>query len=194
MLQADRTGLSPQDVKAKITALWRSTNNGQEFAVALWNEGYALARGDRRDFVVIDPHGGTHSLARRIEGANAKNVRERMADLDRERLPNVLDAKEIQKARQARNASAGQNKQPVATSVPPEEELKRRNRGPDNLEWTDEAGMVAQERSAIEWHRKLSRRADDTSKQPMIVRDRLNDTDRDPTNGPGAGRDRGRSR
>ena len=38
--------------------------------------------GDRRDFVVIDPHGGTYSLARRVDGAKAKDIRARMADLD----------------------------------------------------------------------------------------------------------------
>lgn len=103
MLQAERTGLTPQEVKAKITELWRSTETGQDFAVALWNAGYVLARGDRRDYVVIDPSGGTHSLARRIEDAKAKNIREKMADLDPGRLPSVTEAKTIQRQRQARD-------------------------------------------------------------------------------------------
>jgi hypothetical protein len=69
MLQADRTGLSPKEVRAQITELWQRTETGEEFAVTLWKAGYVLARGDRRDYVVIDPKGGTHSLARRVEGA-----------------------------------------------------------------------------------------------------------------------------
>jgi hypothetical protein len=102
MLQADRTGLSPNYAKEQITEIWRSTDSGQAFANALEASGWVLARGDRRDFVVIDPRGGTHSLARRIEGANTKDVRERMADVDASRLPSVTEAKEIQRSRQTR--------------------------------------------------------------------------------------------
>jgi hypothetical protein len=105
MLQADRTGLSPKQVKEQITELWRQTDTGQEFAVALWRAGYVLARGDRRDYVVIDPEGGTHSLARRVEGARVKDIRERMADLEPDRLPGIADAKLIQRARQERDGA-----------------------------------------------------------------------------------------
>jgi MobA/VirD2-like, nuclease domain len=108
MLQGDRTGLSAQQVKEQITALWRNTDTGQSFALALWDHGFVLARGDRRDFVVIDPSGGTHSLARRIEGAKVKDIRERMSDLDPGQLYNIKDAKQIQKARLARDASRTQ--------------------------------------------------------------------------------------
>jgi len=105
MLQADRTGLSPKQVKEQITELWRQTHTGQAFAVALWQAGYVLARGDRRDYVVIDPQGGTHSLARRVDGARVKDIRERMSDLESTRLPGIADAKQIQRARQARDAA-----------------------------------------------------------------------------------------
>jgi hypothetical protein len=105
MLQADRTGMSPQQVKAQVTELWQRTDSGQAFAVALWEAGYVLARGDRRNYVVIDPMGGTHSLARRVEGIKAKDIRERMSDLDSARLPNVAEAKQIQRARQERDGA-----------------------------------------------------------------------------------------
>jgi hypothetical protein len=104
MLQAERTGLTPQAVKAQITELWRNSETGQDFAVALWNAGYVLARGDRRDYVIIDPKGGTHSLARRVDGARVKDIRERLADLDSGRLHSITDAKEILRARHARDA------------------------------------------------------------------------------------------
>ena len=77
MQQAARTGVSPKQAKEHITALWRSTDNGLAFAEALSESGWLLARGDRRDFVAVDSKGGTHSLARRIEGATAKDVRAR---------------------------------------------------------------------------------------------------------------------
>jgi hypothetical protein len=105
MLQADRTGMSPQQVKTQVTELWQRTDSGQAFAVALWDAGYVLARGDRRDYVVIDPMGGTHSLARRVEGMKAKDIRERMADMESQRLPNIKDAKQIQRARQERDGA-----------------------------------------------------------------------------------------
>lgn len=104
MLQADRTGMKPQEAKERITEIWQRTDSGQAFAVALWHEGFVLARGDRRDFVVIDPKGGTHSLSRRVEGMKAKDIRDRLADLDPGRLPNVIEAKQIQRVRQARDA------------------------------------------------------------------------------------------
>jgi hypothetical protein len=103
MLQAERTGLTPKEVKAQVTELWRSTEGGQDFAEALWRAGYVLARGDRRDYVVIDPSGGTHSLARRVEGAKAKDIRARMADLESRWVPSVAEAKEAQTKRQVRD-------------------------------------------------------------------------------------------
>lgn len=113
MLQAERTGLTPQQVTEQVTALWRTTDNGKSFAAGLSDAGYVLARGDRRDFVIIDLKCGTHSLARRIEGARVKDVRERMADIDPLQLPSVAEAKAIQRERQAERGEAiSQNVRP----------------------------------------------------------------------------------
>jgi len=102
MQQAERTKITPQAAREHITGLWRSTKNGQEFEKALDESGWKLARGYRRDFVVIDPKGATHSLARRIEGATVKDVRARMVDVDMKRLPSVAEGKAIQYARHGR--------------------------------------------------------------------------------------------
>ena len=102
MQQAARTGVKPDAAREHITALWQRTDSGASFQAALEQSGWTLARGDRRDFVVIDPKGGTHSLARRIEGATAKDVRARMADVDMKRLPSVAEGKAIQYARHGR--------------------------------------------------------------------------------------------
>jgi hypothetical protein len=48
----------------------------------------------------FSPKGGTHSLSRRIEGATAKDVQARLADLDPRGLPSVAEAKEAQEQRQ----------------------------------------------------------------------------------------------
>ena len=99
MLQAERTGLDTQQARELMTGIWNTTKNGKEFQSALEKQGWILARGDRRDFVAIDPGGGVHSLARRIEGARAADVRERFADIDPRDLQSVAEAKQIQKKR-----------------------------------------------------------------------------------------------
>jgi hypothetical protein len=165
MLQADRTGLSPKQVKEQITELWRGTDNGKDFSVALWNAGYVLARGDRRDYVVIDPRGGTHSLARRVEGEKAKDIRERMADLDPARVPSLADAKQLQRARQERDAHReGQGHQPPEPVRVDEEERSKRH-APDGLEWTDRGGMVQQQRAAMDWVKTSQEQKDSRAEQ-----------------------------
>lgn len=99
MLQADRGAVKPDDAKALITDIWKRTNSGHSFKAALENRDWVLARGDRRDFVAIDPQCGTHSLARRIEGAKAKDIRTRMGDVDPEALPSVAEARFLQRQR-----------------------------------------------------------------------------------------------
>lgn len=106
MLQTERGAVSPDQAKALVTDAWRRTDNGQSFKRALEEQNWLLARGDRRDFVVIDPEGGTHSLARRVEGAKASDIRARMADVNPESLPSVSEARAIQRERQAERPAA----------------------------------------------------------------------------------------
>ena len=60
-----------------MTGIWKMSKNGEQFQAALEENGWILARGDRRSFVAIDRHGGVHSIARRVEGAKAADVRQR---------------------------------------------------------------------------------------------------------------------
>jgi Relaxase/Mobilisation nuclease domain len=99
--QGARTGVSPKAARGHLTALWQRADNGKAFAEGLAQSGWILARGDRRDFVAIDQKGGTHSLSRRIEGATAKDIRARLADLKPEKLPSVAEARATQQARHA---------------------------------------------------------------------------------------------
>jgi hypothetical protein len=101
MLQADRTGVRPAAAKALMTDLWRETDSGKSFQAALETKWYVLARGDQRGFVAIDSEGGLHSVARRIEGAKAADVRQRFADIDPASLPSVAEAKQMQRESQA---------------------------------------------------------------------------------------------
>jgi hypothetical protein len=114
MLQADRTGLSPQQAREMMTGIWQSTKNGKEFQAALEDKGWILARGDRRDFVAIDPNGGVHSVARRIEGAKAADVRQRFADIDPRGLSSVAEGKQVQRERAHRHKETGRDRQGTA--------------------------------------------------------------------------------
>ena len=96
---AERSSIDPKELKAELTELWRQTGGGADFANALEERGYILAKGDRRDFCVVDHAGDAHSLARRLDGVKAKEVREGMADIDREALPTVAEARDIQHER-----------------------------------------------------------------------------------------------
>ncbi len=116
--QSARTGVRLQEAKELMTEIWSATQNGKGFQAALEKKGWILARGDRRDFVAIDQKGGTHSLSRRIEGATAKDVRARLADLDLSRLPSVADARATQQARHAPEAARQAAPIKIAVKIP----------------------------------------------------------------------------
>ena len=119
MQQAARTGITPQAARAHITKIWRQSDTGAAFAKGLEDSGWILARGDRRDFVAVDPKGGVHSLARRIEGAKVKDVRARLVDLDPSALPSVAEARAMQRARQRARASQEAARMPPALGQRP---------------------------------------------------------------------------
>jgi len=102
--QGERTGLHPADQKDQITALKQSADNAQAFKAALEEHGYVLARGDRRDFVIIDQAGQVHSLGRQIHGVKPAELREFMKGIDPQTLPTVDQAREARK-QQALNPS-----------------------------------------------------------------------------------------
>lgn len=113
MQQAGRSGLDPKAIKAEVTALWQQADSGKAFATALTAAGYTLARGEKRDFILVDQAGETHSLARRIDGAKAADIRAKLADVDQARLPDAGAAKTLQADRQAeqqRQAAAAAQK------------------------------------------------------------------------------------
>lgn len=110
--QSERTGVDPRDRKEAITRLFEQSDNGTALKAALEQDGYVLAQGNRRDFVIIDSQGEIYSLGRQIKGVKAKDLREFMADIDREKLPTVDEATEQAKSLQRQptpeQASSGQ--------------------------------------------------------------------------------------
>lgn len=149
MLQAERGAVSPQEAKELITNVWRRTDSGQSFRSALEERDWLLARGDRRDFVAIDPYCGTHSLARRVEGAKAKDIRVRMADIDPALLPSVAEARARQRERQAEPLGHHPEAARPIFGYPPSDEVEEARMVSGPLDWTDRGGMVAQQQSAI---------------------------------------------
>ncbi|MDY6936922.1 MAG: hypothetical protein SWY16_04575 [Cyanobacteriota bacterium] len=86
--QEKRTQVALEQVKADLQTAWQHTDTGRTFEAAIAERGYILARGDRRDFVIIDAAGGLHSPRRRLN-VKAKELRQRWSDLDLAELPSV---------------------------------------------------------------------------------------------------------
>jgi hypothetical protein len=79
--QQERTGITKAERRAEVAACWTGTANGAAFVHALETKGYFLARGDARDYVVIDAYGEIHSLSRQLSGvAKKKEMTDRLAD------------------------------------------------------------------------------------------------------------------
>ena len=89
MYRGMKSGIDPRAITAQVTELYHQSDNGRAFHAALEQHGYVLAKGDRRGWVIIDSAGDDHSLARRIEGVNTKELNAFMRDVDHEALPTV---------------------------------------------------------------------------------------------------------
>jgi len=92
--QARRLGIDIHEIRASIRACWDQSDNGRSFVAALADKGLILARGERRGFIAVDPAGGMHALGKRILGHSAEEVRARLSDIDRQKLPTVEQARE----------------------------------------------------------------------------------------------------
>lgn len=98
MYRGMKTGLDPRDIAAEVTELFQQSDNGPAFKAALEEHGYELVTG-QRGLLILDCTGKEHSLARRIEGVNTKELNAFMRDIDRQALPTVEQAKAAQQER-----------------------------------------------------------------------------------------------
>ncbi|NGZ96227.1 MAG: hypothetical protein CV089_08885 [Nitrospira sp. WS110] len=119
--RGQESGIDPKEMKAEITALWHQSDSGGAFQAAIEEKGYLLAKGDRRDFVLIDPAGDVHSLARRIDGAKAADIRAKMVDLDRDSLLSAKEASAWMKGKEEAENSGSSD-----ARILPEEERQER--------------------------------------------------------------------
>ena len=73
--QTRRTGLNPKAVKQAFQQSWAISDSRKAFAQALLDQGFVLARGDRRGFVAIDYQGEAYAIAK-YTGIRTKAVKE----------------------------------------------------------------------------------------------------------------------
>ena len=101
--QAEKNGFRLSDLREELRAIYETSDSGRAFIAALNERDMVLARGDRRDFVLIDPHGAIHNPARLVK-ERVKDFRAFMKDVEREKLPSVDEAKEWQRQLVAQRA------------------------------------------------------------------------------------------
>jgi hypothetical protein len=146
--QEERTGIKGKQVKEEVTAAYRASDNAEAFRAALEDKGYLLAQGNRRDFVVVDQKGGIHSLARRIDGMKAAELREFMLPIDRTALPS---------AEEAREAVRGRNDDQL-------DQRQARDEDDDTLrpnDFTHGMDYVSQTKAALRQHMRRQRKLDE---------------------------------
>ncbi len=105
--KAKRSKLDPAERQKTITALWQQTDGGKALQAALLDAGYVLARGDSRNFVVVDKAGDIHSLARQIKIRDVlkEQVDARLSDIDSASIPRAKHIQlEMWRARKEREA------------------------------------------------------------------------------------------
>lgn len=107
------------DLKAQITKIYHKSPTGAAFQEGLKAAGLRLAQGKR--IVVIDSDGKIHSLSRQIEGAKAKDIRVKLADLV---LPPV---EEMRTELEDGNPHSDPAENQAIKSVPREEPLQPAN-------------------------------------------------------------------
>jgi hypothetical protein len=88
-----KSGINPHTMTAEVTALYRASAKGEEFAAALMEHGYRLVRGERRDVCLLDKAGHIHSVARRLEGVTAAEFQEFVAGINPKSLLSAADAR-----------------------------------------------------------------------------------------------------
>jgi hypothetical protein len=64
--QAKRQNIDPRWLKATLQDCWKSADGRRAFEHALNEQGFMLARGDKRGYVVLDHAGEVHSLTRML--------------------------------------------------------------------------------------------------------------------------------
>lgn len=89
--QAKRAKRDPQTLKAMFRACWEASDSRAGFEAALKDQGFALARDDRRGFAAVDASGKVWPLSRWC-GVKSKEMRARIrSEMDLSSVEDVAD-------------------------------------------------------------------------------------------------------
>ena len=165
MMQAERSGIAPEEAKDRLRALWERAQDGQTFKAVLEAEGWTLARGDKRGFVALDPAGEVRSVNKDITGLSAAKVRERLADLDLDHLPNVDQVRE-QRREQVRTQA--QTRQQDHVPEPRQKATQEPEKRPDPAE--ERAAWAARLRALAQPDREPERMPEPPRQAPDMER------------------------
>ncbi len=110
MQQAAKSGIQPRDVADTVKQLWKEADSPRSFAASLPKEGLTLALGSR-DLVVLDQAGDVHTLARCLN-LRVADIRERLAGIDRLKVPTVEQAREAIRERSAEKETPAPAQEP----------------------------------------------------------------------------------
>ncbi len=98
-------GPDPRDFRQFVREAYERSDNGATLQTALQEQGYVLAKADRRDgFLVVDCSGDYLALNTKTVSARAAAIRSKLSDLDRTALPTLADAQEQQRQHAAQRA------------------------------------------------------------------------------------------
>lgn len=177
--QEERTGIKGKDIRTDVTALFSSCDSAEAFRAALEDNGYLLAKGDRRDFVIVDRAGGIHSLGRRIEGMRAADLREFMEPLSASVHLSAAEARGLQldRAQGRTNAYDDMKWENALLESALGSERKQKEEKWENrraLEWDDRLIAAAETKAMFEdaaereWNRKLREGRQEARDDAMI--------------------------
>ena len=141
--QARRTGENVHDLQAYVRQLWENSTSGLEFAEALEAEGFQLAKGDRRAYVVLDRQGNPYSLGQRTTGAKAREVREKLGDLDPASVPDITEGRRLLLERQAEQ----------------KQQRQRQGKGEARAQSQPTPATAPEQAPAVSWWKSASQRA-----------------------------------
>jgi hypothetical protein len=123
--RAKRKGVKLADVRAQAQEAHRGSDNGAAFIAALEDRDLIFARGNRRDFVIVDREGLPHNAAK-LCGVRVAEMRAFMQDVEPSTIMSFEDAKAVQalmrQAEQGRGAlgQAGERQPPSEAQPEPQ--------------------------------------------------------------------------
>lgn len=92
--------------QSPIAEAWNRTKTGKEFVSYLENKQHVLAQGNKR-LVIVEPDGNVVNPTRKLEGVRAKDIDERLKDVDLSNLPDADSVSEQQKAKRKAEREEG---------------------------------------------------------------------------------------